>query len=44
MKWYELARSRMKALGITQEKLAERAGNDAGWNWSLAAWFSTAIA
>ncbi len=26
MKWYELARSRMKELGITQEKLAEELG------------------
>ena len=43
MKWYELARSRMKELGITQEKLAEELGNDAGWNWSLVARISSSI-
>ena len=30
MKWYELARSRMKELGITQEKLAEELGMTQG--------------
>lgn len=30
MKWYELARSRMKALGITQEKLVEELGMTQG--------------
>ncbi|MGR5723189.1 helix-turn-helix domain-containing protein, partial [Escherichia coli] len=30
MKWYELARYRMKELGITQEKLAEELGMTQG--------------